>query len=322
MSDNQAKTPADAAAAWYVRSHAPVMPADERAALDEWIRNDAAGKQAWAQLGKLDVMLEQIGEDPAIVALRDAARAPVAAPASRRWMIGGALAAALVAAIGLPFASGLIEQSPDQGTATSRHYAAAASPRSVALPDGSTMLLDARSAADVSLGEVRAVTLAQGRALFTVAKNKAHPFVVSTNGDSVTALGTQFSVERAKRETVVALLEGSVRVVTRAGTHKLQPGETLRASDTHVMLGHDAEAATSWRSGRLDFSAVPLADVAASLSRYGSTRIIIADRHLARQPYSGSFTTDGGADALVAALVATRAARVASKTSDTITLTR
>ena len=320
MTDNQGRSAADAAAAWYARSHAPLMSADERAALDAWIKGDAEGDNAWAQVGRLESMLDRVGDDPAILALRDAARAPAETPSNRRWVLGGAIAAALAAAIGLPFATGWADRSPEDEAVTAQHYAATTAPRSVALADGSTMLLDARSSADISLGKVRAVALTQGRALFSVAKDKSRPFVVTANGDTVTALGTQFAVEQAARDTIVALLEGSVRVVTRAGTRTLHPGETLRAGDTKLSMGKDAQAVAAWRTGRLDFSAVPLGDVAAPLSRYGSTRIVIADAALARRPYSGSFTTDGGADALVAALVATRAARVVTRTDDTITL--
>ena len=322
MTDKPTGNAADAAAAWYARSHAPMMSAEERAALDAWIKGDAAAEQAWAQVGKLDSLLGEAANDPSISALREAAKAPVRPPMARRWVIGGALAAALVAAVGLPLASTLTSDAPSEASPPRQSYAATNQAKSIALADGSTMLLDARSSATVLIGPVRAVALDRGRALFTVAKDKAHPFVVTANGNSVTALGTQFSVEQAGDKTIVALLEGSVRVVTHTGTRTLQPGESLQADATTLSVAADAASVAGWRDGRLDFSAVPLGDVVTALNRYGTTRIVIADPALARQAYGGSFTTDGGGDALVAALVATGAARVKSRENGTVTLSR
>lgn len=321
MTDDWPEAPAEAAAAWYARSRNPSISAAERAAFDAWLSADGEHATAWDRVCRVNALLGQIGNDPAIEEMRRAAREP-AQRSSRRWPFATALAAALVAAVGLPLSSGWLDTASAPDRVVAQHFAAASAPRTIALADGSIMHLDARSSADVALGATRAVTLTQGRALFTVAKDKAHPFVVTANGDTVTALGTRFGVERGARETIVALLEGSVRVETPVGTRTLRPGETLRASDGALTVGGGAEAATTWRTGRLDFSAVPLGDVAGALNRYATRRVIIADAALARQPYSGSFTADGGADALVAGLIATRTARVVARTDETVTLAR
>ncbi|ONF96978.1 FecR family protein [Sphingomonas jeddahensis] len=318
---DRSETPAEAAAAWYARSRNPSMSAAERARFDAWLNADDEHAAAWDRVSRVNALLGQLGNDPAIEEMRRAAREP-AQRSSRRWPLAAALAAALVAAVGLPLSSGWLDTASAPDLVVAQHYAAASAPRTIALADGSTMQLDARSSADVAIGSTRAVTLTQGRALFTVAKDEAHPFVVTASGSTVTALGTQFGVERGARETIVALLEGSVRVVTPAGARTLRPGETLRASDGALAVGDGAESVTAWRTGRLDFSAVPLADVAEALNRYATRRVIIADAALARQPYSGSFTADGGADALVTGLVATRTARVVARTDQSVTLAR
>jgi transmembrane sensor len=297
------------------------MSATEQAEFDAWIGADAEHAAAWQRVGRLDALLGQVGDDPAITALRQAAREPVA-PTRRRWPLAAALAAALVAAVGLPLASGTFDAAKAPAQVAARHYAAGRAARTIALADGTTLQLDARSSADVALGAVRAVTLREGRALFTVAKDKAHPFVVTAHGDTVTALGTRFGVELGRRETIIALLEGSVRVETPAGARLLRPGDTLRAGNGTLRVGSGAEATTAWRTGRLDFSAVPLIDVAEALNRYAARRVIIADPALARKPYSGSLAADGGAEALVTALVATGAARVVARTDQSLTLAR
>lgn len=320
-------TAAEAAAAWYARSKGPLMSAAEQAEFDAWIRADAEHAAAWDRVRRLNALLGQIGDDPAVVELRRAAGEPAAHPVRRHWrpaarLTTAALAAALVAAVGLPLASGRFDASQSPVQPASRHYAAGGTARTIALADGSTMQLDARSAANVALGAVRTVTLTEGRAIFTVAKDKAHPFVVTAGGGTITALGTSFGVELRQGETIVALLEGSVRVETPFGARTLRPGETLRAGKGTLAVGNGAEATTAWRTGRLDFTAVSLAEVAEALNRYTTRRVIIADPDLAKQPYSGSFAADGGADALVTGLAATGVARVVSRTDQTVTLAR
>ncbi|MCC2981008.1 FecR family protein [Sphingomonas sp. IC4-52] len=320
----------DAAATWYARTQGAQMTAAEQAALDAWIRADAEHATAWDRVGRLNALLGQVSEDPAIMALRREARgaAVAAVPAAdagrRRWPLAVGLAAALAAAVGLPLAIRGVEAPPSAVAvaAARQQYSAGASARTIALADGSTLYLDARSAATVALGPVRAVTLNEGRAVFTVAKDKARPFVVSARGNKVTALGTQFGVELGRRDTMVALIEGSVRVETPAGTRTLRPGETLRAGNGTVAVRTSAEESVAWRTGRLDFTAVPLGEVADALNRYATRRIVIADAALARQPYSGSFTAQGGADALVTGLTATGVARVVSRTDQSVTLAR
>lgn len=321
MTDHWPETPAEAAAAWYARSRNPLMTADERAGFDAWLSADGEHATAWDRVCRLNALLGQVGSDPAIEEMRRTARAP-APHRGRRWPLVAALAAALVAAVGLPLSSGWMDTAPVPRLTVAQHHATGAAARTIALADGSTIYLDARSSVDVALGATRAITLAEGRAVFTVSKDKAHPFVVTANGNTITALGTQFGVDRGARETIVALLEGSVRVETPAGARTLRPGETLRAGDGALAVGGNADDITAWRTGRLDFTAVPLGEVAEALSRYAARRVIIADAALARQPYSGSFAAAGGADALVAGLVATRAARVVNRTDQAVTLDR
>src|SRR5205823_2531257 len=85
--------------------------------------------------------------------------------------------------------------------------------RSIALPDGSLIELNARSSVRVRFtSNERAVELFEGQALFRVAKDPARPFIVSSDGKRVRAVGTQFDVYRKKASTTVTVLEGRVTV--------------------------------------------------------------------------------------------------------------
>ncbi|KAK0340775.1 hypothetical protein LTR94_029103, partial [Friedmanniomyces endolithicus] len=172
------------------------MGISDTEALDRWMRDDAANALAWRDVHDTDAALDQIRDDTAIAALRADALGD-AAPV-RHWR-RSAIAAALLITVGVgTFA--IVERDEATTTAaapTPRHYAATDAIGRITLTDGSVVTLDAGSAIDVApMGTQRRIVLRSGRAGFAVAKDAAHPFVVTAGAASVTALGTHFTVER------------------------------------------------------------------------------------------------------------------------------
>jgi len=85
--------------------------------------------------------------------------------------------------------------------------------RSITLPDGSTVDLNARSKLRIEFTEdERRIVLLDGQALFQVAKDKNRPFTVASGEATVRAVGTQFDVNRRPNGTTVTVLEGRVAV--------------------------------------------------------------------------------------------------------------
>jgi transmembrane sensor len=85
--------------------------------------------------------------------------------------------------------------------------------RSIVLSDGSTVELNSRTRLRVRFSDAeRDIDLLSGQALFEVAKNPQRPFVVTTGGAHVRAVGTQFDVYRKSSGTVVTVVEGKVAV--------------------------------------------------------------------------------------------------------------
>ena len=316
MTDDRPNDPAAAAAAWYARTRAEDAGVEDVAALDRWMRQDAANAVAWGRVEGVDAMLRGVADDPAIAALRAEALAPARRATPWRHY---AAAAAMVAGVGVATMLAVRPIPASKVPSAIRYASGTGEVRPVGLADGSTMTLDATSTAEVApFGAERRVSLTGGRALFAVAKDPAHPFTVTAADLAVTALGTRFSVERRDGSTEVALVEGSVRVTTPLGTRTLVPGQVLTLAGDRLRLA--TGAADGWAEGRLDFSATPLSDVVATLARYEPTRIVIRDRPLAAHPFSGTLKTHGGAEALVAALNAYGVARVAKRDGDTIEL--
>lgn len=123
------------------------------------------------------------------------------------------------------------------------------------LPDGSLVWLNAASSLTYafSLNErgERRVKLS-GEAYFEIAKDKAHPFVVSTDRQEVQVLGTHFNVNSYSDEPVTAttLLEGSVKVISGKNTEVLKPGEQAMNSGNAILVNKvEVDNMVDWKSG-------------------------------------------------------------------------
>ncbi|MEJ0038996.1 MAG: FecR domain-containing protein [Gammaproteobacteria bacterium] len=192
--------------------------------------------------------------------------------------------------------------------------------RSITLPDGSTVSLNARSKLKVRYTDAaRDVDLVSGQALFRVAKNTTRPFIVHSDDTSVRAVGTQFDVYRKRDATVVTVVEGRVLVSgadgegakppspslqTRESTARdpvsshlvksvvVSAGERVIATADALAAPHqtNAAAATAWTEGKLVFDAAPLSEVIEEFNRYTVKRLVIDDAGLRNTHISGAFS--------------------------------
>ena len=159
------------------------------------------------------------------------------------------------------------------GTATGRQL-------NQALPDGSSIALDAQTRLDVRYyGSRRYVQMHHGAAFFSVARNADAPFIVDAGPARITVLGTRFEVALDNQGGLrVAVEEGRVRVQERGsdadladagdgweltGSQSLdwQPGQPPRRDSS-------AEEVAAWRNGWLDFRHEPLGLAVQRLARY------------------------------------------------------
>lgn len=163
----------------------------------------------------------------------------------------------------------------DLATATGRQ-------RTQALPDGSTIALDAQTRAEVRYyGARRHVRLLAGTAFFRVARDEGRPFVVDAAHARITVLGTRFEVALDADGTLrVAVEEGHVRVQDLAGAgiaHDLTARETLRwppgAPPRREAEPGDVAA---WRDGWLDFRHAPLGEAVQRIARYSPRPLRVA----------------------------------------------
>lgn len=179
------------------------------------------------------------------------------------------------------------------------------------LEDGTVVELNGDAEISVHYtAEKRSVRLLRGEALFTVAKNPARPFIVSTGLADVQAVGTAFAVKLGALAIDVLVTEGRVAVdrTEQAPTAPREFSTLVDAGSVFVMprsaapgekLGHleslapaEVNRRTTWRAPRLELSATPLHDAVTALNRENTMQLRIADPALAGMRLSGVFRAD------------------------------
>jgi transmembrane sensor len=195
--------------------------------------------------------------------------------------------------------------------------------RSIILQDGSTVDLNAQSRVRIVYGaRERRVELAEGQALFRVAKDAARPFVVRAGTTDIRAVGTQFDVYRKTAGTVVTVVEGRVAVLpfTLPARRSIRPGaadpadvteesappptRTILSAGEQVIVGAlstqkaqhaDVAAATAWTQKQIIFRSTPLSEVVSEFNRYNARQLVITDPDIGGTRISGVFSsTDPG----------------------------
>lgn len=196
--------------------------------------------------------------------------------------------------------------------------------RTVALADGSTVVLNAGTSLSVDMTEnIRHLVLHEGEALFTVKPDPDRPFEVEVGNGVVQALGTAFNIKTEGEGVVVTVTEHAVRV--RAQTHTAEVSAGQRISYRAGWFGNTEEAdvarALAWQRHRLIFEEKPLEDVVEELRHYRNGWIVIRDTSLRSLRVTGVFDTTHP-EHLVPALVESLPIRVLSFTDRLILLDR
>lgn len=268
------------AARWHAAQDADDMDWD---AFTAWLEADPRHRAAMDDLAIIDDAVT--GQRAEVADLLPSE----AAPAVRRrfgWGVagGGAIAAALAIAVGLPRA------------AHDRSWTSTTTPMEVSLPDGVRTILAPHSRLTAAGGDTTQLALA-GAAYFDVAHRPDRTLNITAGDLSVRDIGTRFEIATAEAGTRIAVAEGQVRVGSPRMTQDvtLAAGRTLFANGEAVTLGRAVpDDVASWRRGQLVFDAMPLALVAAEISRY-SGRPVTVDPQIADRPFSGVLRIGDGA---------------------------
>jgi len=286
------------AADWHARLGTTVVATKTIEDFFEW-RSRPGNADAYRRVELVWKQGRGLGADPDIAAALEGARQRGhrrLAPGRRSVIFGGlAIATAIALVIGGAFwwnGRGVYETSVGEQ-------------RVVQLADGSSVSLDTDSRIHVRFenGE-RRIDLDQGQALFDVAHDAGRPFVVHAAGTRITAVGTVFDVRRTGPRVDVTLVSGVVDVVAAdvaAPPRRMAAGQKTQVSARGVTTRDvNTAAETSWTTGRLIFTDVPLEEAVSEVNRYLTAKIEIDDPAIRAVAVNGVFRT-GDRDAFVAA---------------------
>ncbi|MCA1324544.1 FecR family protein [Herbaspirillum sp. alder98] len=258
-----------------------------------WLLTSPEHKAAFSEARRLwRVMKPAAGEllrtDPRIAAAHS--RTLHGAPLSRRAFLGVAATAAAVAAVAVVYPPlGLwpsaAEIQADYRTAPGQQQQIAQAGRAQVTLNTRTSVREQR--AD---GEVVGLELIAGQTAIDLAGSGPLFSVVAGAGRSVAERG-RFDVKYVNGRVCVTCLEGSVRVVHRAGERQLQARQqaVYDADSLSGVATVDALDVAAWRKGELVFRNARLADVIDEINRYRAGRVVLARDAVRDRPVSGRF---------------------------------
>lgn len=290
------------ACAWLSKMHSGEFSRVEQQQLAAWRAADPAQERAWQQAQATWHGLEGLrsrnipGSQPLIQEHYRKKNPPPTVstrppPRRRRRLLSLAIACSAVLAVTMPtlYSPTTVWQA-DYLTEKGQQ-------RTVMLADGSRVTLNSATALAIHFDEgVRRVELLQGEAFFDVAKNPQQPFVVTTDGKEVRAIGTAFSVQRGTEQTKVELVEGIVEIQDARHQHheRLRAGQTalIGADNLSVQTASRPDSMALWRDGYLQFDGLPLQEAITQINRYRPGRVVLLNPSLADKRVSGLFRLD------------------------------
>lgn len=264
------------AADWWARLREDCSAA-ERDRFERWRQAEPTHELAWQRLNALtrDVAAGVAPAGPA-VASRTLLQAPLIR--SRRTAIR-----LMVSAVGLGIGAWVVSEpaairrlSADLRTGTGER-------RSMRLPDGTHVELNAGSAMDLRYtATLRELVLLQGEILVETARDPAgRPFSVRTRGGVLTPVGTRFVVRDLDGGRMrVAVLEGAVDVhgLAADAPSRVQAGEQADFSARGEFRAAALEPGSSaWLQGMLIADEMPLSDFLNELGRHRAGVLQCAD---------------------------------------------
>lgn len=168
--------------------------------------------------------------------------------------------------------------------------------QTVALADGSTVILDSGSALNVEFSmDLRRLQLVSGEVYIETAKDNAgwqRPFVVDTQDGRIRALGTRFSVSQQAEHSQIAVFADAVEIQPVApNTPKqlLRAGqETQFTSDRVEPIQPSQLDRPAWSQGVIVADNIPLSEFLLQLNRYRTGYVTCAPE-IADMRIIGSF---------------------------------
>jgi transmembrane sensor len=252
-----------------------------------WLEADPRHRALFDEIALLDRVVDERADalrenvTPAAASEGTPIKSYASGKSHRRWWLGGALAAALAAAIVIP----TFLAAP----ADTIYTTASGETRRLAIGRGEVVELAPASQLIVKNGDPNALELAQGEAFFSVMHDPGRLLNIKAGDFAVSDIGTKFGINLAAGSVTVSVSEGLVNVAPPGGmSQRLGAGEQIigHAGTLSKVKPIASSDVGSWRSGRLIYNDTPLRIVADDLARYSGKKVIVAPA-ISEQPFSG-----------------------------------
>ena len=290
------------------------LNAGETAQLCAWLGADAANQDAFSRAASTWKAMDRLGDIKALSRAADGIvrRGRQRRSRARRALFGvlGAAAAVVLVLAGLDRGDAAATSAEAPAVAGNSYQVLESTARRVTLPDGSVVELngDSRIAVEFT-AEERRVRLIAGEAHFSVAKDAAHPFLVTAQGVTVRAVGTAFNVRMDNHSIQVLVTEGQILLQGEAlAAAESEPAKkpalgagqravvSLTAPGAPLSIGRanalEIDQTLAWQSARLVFDRTSLQEVAAAFNRYNARQLVLGSPDLRERALSGVFRAD------------------------------
>lgn len=252
----------------------------------------ALDDEAWAT----ELFASQVTSPAVIAAGATVAGAPMTRGISRRrWLWQGAIAAS-VAAVAVAGAW------QSFGPSSELHFETASGEhRTIALQDGSYVVMNGDTELRLSSLESRHVTMVRGEALFDVVHDENRPFIVDAGDTKLVDLGTVFNVVNQDGHFDVAVAEGVVEYQANQENIRLVAGEALVRKGKTALADRRSvpkSAIGTWRSGYLQYDGDVLSAVAGDLSR-NIGRPVKVSSNIAQRRLYGTIMLDDSSEVVM-----------------------
>lgn len=289
------------AADWLIAQAEGPLSEERQAEFDAWLNASDGNKAAYWRLeygwGQAD-RIGALGHGPI------EASSETDSGAKSRWWIPAAIAASIIAAVGIQqFATEWPGQKAAPTPIVAQSYSTPlGGKRLLGLADGSRIQLNTQSRLRTGISDARReVWLDQGEAFFEVAHRDGQPFIVHAGDRQITVLGTKFSVRRDGSKVIVTVLEGRVRVDELSENRPVRSsiiagGDIAVAEGSATLVTARSEAkvdsALSWRRGMLTFDQQPLTTIATEFNRYNAKKLVLKGQSVGTIRITGTFPSN------------------------------
>jgi len=289
MKQNTAEQIDREAAAWAAKHDRDNLTTTESVEFRQWLESDPRALGAYGRIRAVDLHMHRARALSSERLWAQFQPSAGAALPSRRRLFTGMAAAASVAAVSLGVF--YTQQARELNTRKGEI-------RSVALEDGSVLILNSQTHIQISLKDtLRKVSVLAGEVLFQIAKD-TRPFVVSVGTARIVSEAATFCVRKLDRAPLEILVDAgklslnpapksAKAIPLAASTHTVVSDQAVLRADN---LGQaDIERNLAWRNGQIIFDGEPLDEAIRAFSRYSDTRIVVEAPAFRQERIAGMF---------------------------------